>query len=292
MDVATNDINSTWLPNSSQCPCMPSNNLVLYIDGLATNVVVLLGLVGNGLTIAVMAQRAMRCTTNYYLSALAAWDSVVLVCTALLIGLPGIPGMDAYCCNFYAYVVKFVYPLALTAHTATVWLTVSFTVERYIAVCHPMKAPSLCTISNARKTIATISVVSVLYNATRWAEYDVVTSASGTILLPQQTAFGTDSVYLLVYLTWLYIPFMCVVPIILLFIFNTFLITSVHRSRKERRAMNVKQQRENSVTITLVLVIIVFIICQVNYARSITLILSCPSHLIARMHTCSAQCSA
>ena len=62
------------------------NRLNFWVNGVVTNIVVLLGLIGNVLTTVILSRRAMRSSTNYYLSALAVWDSVVLVCTCLLIG--------------------------------------------------------------------------------------------------------------------------------------------------------------------------------------------------------------
>jgi len=97
----------------------------------------------------------MRTSTNSYLSALAVWDSVVLACSAALIGLPGLPSSwvwtKAYRQNGpLAYAVSYIYPLALVAQTATIWLTVAFAVERYIGVRYPLKAVTLCTVQRAR----------------------------------------------------------------------------------------------------------------------------------------------
>jgi thyrotropin-releasing hormone receptor len=39
----------------------------------------------------------------------------------------------------------------------------AFTVERYIAICHPMKAKSICTISRAKKIIVACWTFAVLY---------------------------------------------------------------------------------------------------------------------------------
>jgi len=90
---------------------------------------------------------------NSYLSALAVCDSVVLTCSALLIGIPALPLhlVSQYVQGGpFAYVLAYVYPLALVAQTATVWLTVSFAVERYIGVQYPLRAVSVCTVQRAR----------------------------------------------------------------------------------------------------------------------------------------------
>jgi len=61
-----------------------------WLNGFATNVLVVVGLIANGLTLAVLCRRLMTSSTNSYLSTLAVWDSVVLICTGLLIGLPAV----------------------------------------------------------------------------------------------------------------------------------------------------------------------------------------------------------
>lgn len=66
-----------------------------------------------------------------------------------------------------------------------------------------------------------------------------------------------------VYFSWLYVPVMCIVPLLVLSVLNAFLIAAVRASQRQRKDMNVKQSRENNVTIMLVSVVIVFIICQV-----------------------------
>ena len=47
--------------------------------------------------------------------------------------------------SVFPYTTPYVYPIGLIAQTASVYLTVLVTVERYIAVCHPLKAKLVCT---------------------------------------------------------------------------------------------------------------------------------------------------
>ena len=268
-----------------------------WTNTLLTNVVVVFGLVANALTLGVLSRPSMHSSTNCYLSALAVWDSVVLVCTALLIGLPAVPDMDFYVNRVYAYVVSYVYPLALVAQTSTIWLTVWFTVERYIAVRHPLRAAGICTVSRAKAVTIVISLAAAVYNLPRWFECrpqilgagvpadgtstffptsnatGTVTATAatatagsgsgGTIVVIAQTDFGRDPQYLRVYYSWLYLPVMCIVPLTILSAANAFLVVAVRRSRADRKQMNVRQSRENNVTLMLVAVVMVFIVCQV-----------------------------
>jgi hypothetical protein len=103
---------------------------------------------------------------------MAAIDIVVVICAILMCGFPGLTNyiltnsrsdnhtaeesdkirsalLDAIIQSF-PYTTPYIYPLGLTTQTASVYLTVSITVERYIVVCHPLKARSLCTPTRTR----------------------------------------------------------------------------------------------------------------------------------------------
>lgn len=236
-----------------------------YLTGVASIVIVVLGLIGNILTIVVLTKRTMRSSTNCYLRALAVWDSVVLIVTLFLIGIPSVS--ESYDANIKPFVVVYIYPAALVAQTATIWLTVSFTVERYIAVCHPLRAASMCTIARARIVILAVSVFSFIYNASRWFEYEIVYQLdpnNETLqVMGSMTDMGRSKVYHKVYFLCLYLPIMCFIPLTSLAVINIFLILAVKRSQRQRRDMNVRQSRENNVTLMLVSVVVVFMICQV-----------------------------
>ena len=57
------------------------------------------------------------------------------------------------------------------AQTASVYLTVLVTIERFIVVCHPLKARSLCTTKRTRLGVLLVMSFSVLYNMSRFFEY-------------------------------------------------------------------------------------------------------------------------
>ncbi|GFR87222.1 FMRFamide receptor [Elysia marginata] len=240
------------------------SDLNFYLNGLSTAIVVILGILGNAMAVVVLTRRTMRSSTNVFLTALAGWDTLVLLVVMLLICL--IELSEPFRQHAFPYVVAYLYPLALAAQTATIWLTVSFTVERYIAVCHPLKAASMCSIPRARLVVLSISVVAVLYNVPRWLEYSIVTYTdplNQTCISFGQTSLAKDSIYHKIYFGWLYFLIMCFIPLCSLTILNFFLIRAVRRSKLERKSMNVRESRENNVTIMLVSVVIVFIICQV-----------------------------
>ncbi|KAK0054570.1 FMRFamide receptor [Biomphalaria pfeifferi] len=271
---------STFAPNfTSHCDRSINGleNLHFYFNGVTMAVVVILGAVGNTLAIIVLTRRTMHTSTNVFLTALAISDNLVLANSLCLLSLSELS--TPFQKYIFAYVVVYVYPAGLVAQTATVWLTVSFTVERYIAVCHPLRAASMCTIPRARLVVVAILAISIVYNIPRWFEYTVLElpdTINTTCLVPAKTQLAEDSIYHRIYFGWSYFIVMCSIPICSLTILNAFLIVAVRRSKRQRRDMNVKQSRENNVTIMLVSVVMVFIVCQVpaliyNIAYSISM---------------------
>ncbi|KAK7481328.1 hypothetical protein BaRGS_00027408, partial [Batillaria attramentaria] len=244
--LATTAMPDSPLPcNGSGAPPMEewSEKLNFYMNGVLTAIVTGLGLVGNALAVMVLTRRTMHTSTNCFLTALAIWDSVVLLHSLLLMSLGEIvPGFFTHA---LPYVIVYLYPVALVAQTATVWLTVSFTVERYIAVCHPLKAASMCTIQRARIVIVIISVISVLYNMPRWFEYTLMhlqnPISNVTCLGVDKTGLAQNSVYHKIYFGWLYFLVMCFIPLCSLAVLNAFLVLAVKRSQRQRKDMNVRQ---------------------------------------------------
>lgn len=243
--------------------------ILFYMEGIVSIIVIFLGLIGNFLTVVVLTRRAMYSSTNTFLTGLAVWDMMVLLGTLFLMTLPVLS--NTFKEHVFPYVVVYIYPLALVAQTSTVWITVSFTVERYIAVCYPLRAATICTVTRARTAIVGVSIYALLFNICRWFERELVTdggdgnvtNSSTQKITFNLTEFSKDPIFLNLYYTILYPIFMLIVPLAILAILNTFLVMAVKRSRLQQRTMNVRQCRENNVTIMLVSVVVVFMICQV-----------------------------
>jgi len=243
------------------------NNIRYYIDGVTAVVVIFLGLIANSLTVIVLTRRVMHSSTNTFLAGLAIWDTMVLLGTLFLITLPELN--SDYRSTAWPYVIVYLYPLCLVAQTCTVWITVSFTVERYIAVCHPLKAATMCTVFRARLVIICVSLAAIVFNLTRWFEYN---THSATHTENNQTSFhfnhtlskfGNDATYKQVYYFYLYPTVMLFIPLGLLAVLNTCLVLAVRRSRLQQQTMHVRQARENNVTVMLISVVVVFMICQI-----------------------------
>lgn len=86
----------------------------------------------------------------------------------LIYGLPAIYTYTGLLFNYkfivHPKIVRFLYPLSCMAQIAAVYLTLTVTLERYIAVCHPLQARSFCTYGRAQLAVLVIVIFSFVYN--------------------------------------------------------------------------------------------------------------------------------
>ena len=118
------------------------------------------GLFGNLCTcIVIIRNKYMHTTVNFYLFSLAVSDLLLLI-----VGLP--PELWGFWQKYpYVFGETFCILRALTSETcsnASVLTITAFTIERYIAICHPLKAHTMAQLPRAVKAILVIWVVSAI----------------------------------------------------------------------------------------------------------------------------------
>lgn len=171
-----------------------------WIQRVAVPLLMVIGLFGNSITVIIMTRRRMRSTTNMYLAALAFVDMLYLVLTFLL-GLSHYPNMTGYKYYVYWKLRPFLMMLTDACSNTSVWLTVTFTIERYIAVKFPIKGKVWCTEARAKMLIIFVFALGILFAAPVPFEWEVVekrvaTKASETDYssnVMQQTLTGLDN---------------------------------------------------------------------------------------------------
>ncbi|CAG5956571.1 unnamed protein product [Menidia menidia] len=158
------DRNGTlWSPpdrNGTLGPWVDGGVPYKVVSSLLLLVICAWGIVGNVMVIlVVLTTRHMRTPTNCYLVSLAVADLMVLTAA----GLPTVAEslfagwvFGRYGCLGITY---FQY-LGINASSCSI---TAFTVERYIAICHPIKAQFLCTLSRAKRIILLVWALTSVY---------------------------------------------------------------------------------------------------------------------------------
>lgn len=146
------------------CSETPAYYSYIYriIGTLFQGIILVIGVIGNVMVVIVVAKnKNMTTPTNCYLVSLAIADCAVLIAAVpqeivsyYLIGNHWIWGRVG------CAIMIFLQNLGINASSLSL---TAFTVERYIAICHPMKAQTVCTVQRAKKITLLVWVFATCY---------------------------------------------------------------------------------------------------------------------------------
>ena len=147
-------------------------SLNLYLQPI----IVVIGLFGNITSFCVFVGSNLRhLSSSVYLAGLAISDSGVLL--SLLMSWLTYHEINLYHKNGWCQ--TFVY-LTFVFSFLSVWYVVSFTVERFIAICYPLKRQEMCTSWRAVCVVCSLAVFAcLLYSPYLWTS-EVLTLTDGT----------------------------------------------------------------------------------------------------------------
>ncbi|XP_067904902.1 thyrotropin-releasing hormone receptor-like [Heterodontus francisci] len=156
IELLNNSMNQT-----EEMKRMPQNPLKYQVVTILLALLICgVGIAGNIMVVLVVLKtKHMRTPTNCYLVSLAIADLIVL----LAAGLPNITE-SVVASWVYGYVgclcITYLQYLGINASSCSI---TAFTIERYIAICHPIKAQFICTVSRAKKIIAFVWAFTSVY---------------------------------------------------------------------------------------------------------------------------------
>ena len=210
---------------------------VIIIGGLCVG-----GVVGNFLAMIVLISydsSSSKSSTPLLLGALAFSDIFVLVTVFMMKSIPNFCDFTDWCGSFmtdiFPYWLVYGWPSVDLAHAYSTFVTLVVTTHRYIAVCWPHKAKSLCTRKQgfwhlvAVITFCTLFELPVFLDFHLEVEFDNKTNT--TNLLRVYSALGNDHTYQVVYKTTLYYTIMYLIPFLVLTIFTVLLVRALNKSK-------------------------------------------------------------
>ena len=170
-------------------------------------------------------------------------------------------------------------------HTrASIWLTVALAVQRYIYVCHALKARELCTVEKFVVVIGVVYVLAVASQLSRFFESDYRPIWIASKLDPTRRVEACQvtlvpfvqahvNAYFNVYY-WFRVVFIHLVPCISLVVLNALLVNAMRQAQNRRQQLLKQNRRQesrrlaesNCTTLMLVVVVAVFLVVELPLA--------------------------
>ncbi|XP_069114695.1 probable G-protein coupled receptor B0563.6 [Argopecten irradians] len=263
-----------------------NKTLLLYIPPI----LLLVGTVGNLFSFFVLRQSMTRVSTYFYLAVLALTDLLVLYIGLLRRWTGELTGTDIK--DHAAWLCKITVTVTYLFSDFSVWLIVAVTVERYIAVCHPLQATVLCSVQKARTVSIIMFLTIVAINVHfMWTVDLSITKTNGSDIATceanERYAYALTEVW-----PWVDAAIYSFVPCFILAILNFLIIRQVLLARRFRcQLQNCKSGRNNqlqkrlptegSIKLTLMLLAVSFTFMITTLPNNVSLIVTAlmDSHL-------------
>ena len=301
--VAMTTNNVTFFTTAAVSPSAIDDNCRLF-DLVASTIIVVtlstLGLGGNLTSFIVFCKYRTETRTMFLLRCLAFADfALVLFAVFIYSFKPIYPFAQIDASTRYGYDrfrLKVLWPLAMIAHTCTVWLTVLVTATRYCAVSQQTgRTPARLS---HQLQVAIVVAVAVVYNMPRFFEHHPIgacanATATGTATgtgagagagagtgagagagagadaataidpsLHSGCLLGDNKVYQIVYCNVIYFAVMYIIPLLTLTYFNSHLVRFLKDFRKRRYSLTAGRHRDDHITMCIISIVFVFIFCQ------------------------------
>ncbi|XP_046334625.1 G-protein coupled receptor daf-37-like [Haliotis cracherodii] len=233
-------------------------------DQVLVPLIVCFGILGNVLSLVVLTKKEMASPTNCFLIALAVSDLLLLAIQIphFLSFHPDWNKASSFM-TFHRHFTILRYVMTNIFLTCTCWITVAVTIERFISLRFIAYPHLACTISRAKKAIAAIFIVSVLFHITKFFEYipnPDHTKGPPLLLTELSMSKAYDR-----YVHISNITLTAIIPVFLLVIVNSFLIYFLmthHRRMKRHRAGVHSSVDMTHITIIVITMVLVFIVCH------------------------------
>lgn len=232
----------------------------MWVGGYVTIVLATMGVCANILAICVFCNKTFKSNFNNLLIALAVFDLLFLVVcitesvrrtfeerTANTSSISGLVTQIHH--HLFPY---FFYPLHNILLTTSIFMTISISIERYLAIFHPLVYRNRSYSWNLSCHILPVLGLAVLINAPKFFESEVVYDGENSRI--GLTALRRDNNYAVYYQNWTRFFVLGLVPMLLLIFLNVRVFIAIH-SRKS-------SSKDTTYSTILLLIVAIFILCH------------------------------
>ncbi|KAM5180558.1 motilin receptor [Mantella aurantiaca] len=258
---------SDLVPPCTETVCSFFSIKILIPTTIVSLVIMVVGLIGNTITILIIKRyKEMKTTTNFYLSSMAVSDLIILLC--LPFDLYRIWRSKPWI--FGRFLCKSLGLISEGCTYSTILHITALSIERYLAICFPLKAKVFITKRRVKTVIVFLWVVAMLsasplYNYLDNIEVDNDTGSSKIIYECRYTEYARESGLLpiMMWVTTVYFFF----PMSCLVILYGFIGKTLWKSRNSIRGPNaVNRERSHRQTVKiLAVVVLAFVICWLPF---------------------------
>ncbi|PVD21427.1 hypothetical protein C0Q70_19600 [Pomacea canaliculata] len=210
---------------------MPEDQARKFLLTYVPPVLIVLGTLGNIVSFIVLRRRAMCKVSSYlYLASLAVADSLVLYIGLLRLWLIELIEVDFH--NSSDWVCKLMVSFGYIASDLSVWMIIAVTVERYIVVCFPLRACTMCNTNRAKVVICFIALLIFCINIHFFWTVSLVEDSNNVT-----NCQATPSHIYLVDEIWPWVDacFYSFLPFVTILILNILIISEVVKARTHRQ---------------------------------------------------------
>jgi len=172
----------------------------IVVDVYIVGTLCAFGIAGNLLSLVVLGcDHTIRRTTGFLLQMLAIADAAFLVsclfAVMLYTALEFTDWLPLAARRGSPYIATYLHPITSLTLTASVWMVVVLTADRYIAICRPLHAAQYSTLPRLRRAVAVLWLLTVVYSLPRFFEVEVVEIKTGHVSPSDSLALnGSDVV--------------------------------------------------------------------------------------------------
>lgn len=251
------------------------------LNAYLTAFVVFTGILLNVFSIYVFlrCERSSAPAIQYYLVTLTVWQTALLANAFLLYSFPHILFGHLVSQGNYVYIYPYVYTFANTTHTGSVWIVLTLTIDRYLALCQPLKHRAIGKKSRVKRLMVIVSLLAVVFSSPRFFEVHVIqlcNEHNDCIAVIDRTALFENGVYWSVYHVLLAMLFVTLCPCLLLSAFTLRISLALRAAITKRHSLcapnadldsrnrkGLATKKEHKANIMLVLVIAKFLISDI-----------------------------
>jgi len=229
-----------------------SEDLEFYINGCALMITTIFGLVGNLVCISLLQRRRERLNPTFsnLITWLAIIDSVFLIFVTLTFSLPSLSAQ--YKKWIFPVLLPFTLPLTSISLTASLYLVIATSVERYLQLYHERCSNK----GSFFGYVLPVLVFSIFYNIPKFLEFTTTYPPGDTMPILKVTEFRSNVEYSYYVLGSNFI-FMGVLP------FSTLIVLNIRICRKFQNYFSSPEQYESRTMSGLLLtIVLVQILCH------------------------------